>query len=118
MKTPDEIKKGLACDVKKRGFLLDCSNCAYHGRDLTPCRIAVHDDALEYIQKLEASQHKWISVEDRLPIEPQECLIVLYGQVYTAWAFGDGDFETSSGVVWNADEVTHWMPLPEPPKED
>lgn len=53
MKTPDEIKKGLACPVQKRGFLLDCSNCAYHGRDLTPCRIAVHEDALAYIEKLE-----------------------------------------------------------------
>lgn len=53
MKTPEEIKKALACPVSWRGHLLGCSNCAYHGRGLQPCRTAVHDDALTYIDQLE-----------------------------------------------------------------
>lgn len=53
MMTPEEIKKGLACPVQKRSSLLECSECAYHGRDMTPCRTAVHDDAIAYIEQLE-----------------------------------------------------------------
>ena len=53
MKTPEEIKKALACPVQERSDHLDCSECAYHGKDLTPCRIAVHEDALAYMEQLE-----------------------------------------------------------------
>lgn len=53
MKTPEQIKKGLVCPVRERGTLLDCSNCTYHGKNLKPCRIAVSDDALAYIELLE-----------------------------------------------------------------
>lgn len=53
MKSPDEIKKGLACPVTVRSDLLPCSDCSYHGRNVTPCRIAVIDDAMAYIEQLE-----------------------------------------------------------------
>ena len=61
---------------------------------------------------------KWIPVTERLP--------ELHGDFITAIAFEDGDilidisvwygkcWETLSGEKCN---VTHWMPLPEPPKE-
>lgn len=53
MRTPEEIKKALACPVQERSDHLECSDCAYHGKDLTPCRIAVHEDALAYMEQLE-----------------------------------------------------------------
>lgn len=53
MRTPEEIKKALACPVHKRTFLLACSECPYHGRDLIPCRQAVISDALALIDQLE-----------------------------------------------------------------
>lgn len=53
MKTPEAIKKALACPVDRRGSLLPCSDCEYHGRGLPPCRMAAHEDALAYIRQLE-----------------------------------------------------------------
>lgn len=63
---------------------------------------------------------KWISVKDDLPaavVSP--CLIYADGWIQVAdwshdkygndwWFYVDGEYDP---------EVTHWMPLPEPPKE-
>ena len=68
-----------------------------------------------------AAQPKWISVEDDRPanvIAPY--LVYAYHRIYVAdwsydkwtdnwWFYVDGEHEPG---------VTHWMPLPEPPKED
>ena len=61
---------------------------------------------------------EWISVDDRMPEKMGEVLVVLYGRVCIAWYHGNGQFETGSGLICYAEEVTHWMPLPEPPKEE
>jgi len=62
------------------------------------------------------SRDRWISVEDRLPEEGEWVLI-----------FGPGYHVPLEGFLisgaWIDDQferrtVTHWMPLPEPPKED
>lgn len=53
MKTPEEIKKALACPVCVRDYLLGCSDCVYHGRELPPCLPAMHQDAIDCIQQLE-----------------------------------------------------------------
>ena len=60
-------------------------------------------------------KQEWISVDDRLP-ENLSYIIVCdkYGNVGEAYCYGEGWFE------WIDSEervfVTHWMPLPEPPK--
>ena len=64
--------------------------------------------------------NKWISVEEQQPkgevlAFSSECCEMLIGYVH-----GDG---TVDGWCCESDEetlygVTHWMPLPEPPKED
>lgn len=46
MKTPDEIKKGLACDTQR------CDGCPYD--EIIECGVAVQEDALAYIQQLES----------------------------------------------------------------
>ena len=61
----------------------------------------------------------WISVKDRMPEAQGEVLMVFMGMVCIGWYHGDGRFETGSGFVFFAGKaVTHWMPLPEPPKEE
>lgn len=68
---------------------------------------------------------KWISVKDRLPRDNVSVLIVSdiflskirigsikYRSSDYFWEVIDFDYE----VLINK-EVTHWMPLPEPPKE-
>ena len=53
----------------------------------------------------------WISVEDRLPEK--------YSQVLVFTDYGDTDsvYFFALDKTWgHPDKVTHWMPLPEPPK--
>lgn len=60
----------------------------------------------------------WISVKDRLPQEEGEVLVALHGTVHLAWYFSaTKQWQTPSGTVCGTDDVTHWMPLPKPPKE-
>lgn len=80
------------------------------------------EDALTYIQQLEADQPKWISVKERLPEVDMGVVCV----AQTAWGpeVTEGYFWKHSQMISPIDEgcavdkVTHWMPLPEPPKED
>lgn len=59
------------------------------------------------------SQERWISVEDRLPDkQPCEYLVVNGNNVETAICL-DNMWITPRRVI----KITHWMPLPEPPKE-
>lgn len=76
-----------------------------------------------YQAGVEAAQPKWISVDERLPDKSGEVLICVHGYVTVAW-YSVNRFETGGGMVFFVDdhfadgnEVTHWMPLPKPPKE-
>ena len=59
---------------------------------------------------------EWISVEDRLP-EDDEIVIICTDDnfIYAGELIGDTWFLDNDS--WTA-TVTHWMPLPEPPKGD
>ena len=63
---------------------------------------------------------KWISVKDRLPEEKVNC-IVHYQNSYCDndgyWAIGFCCYDGEKFQFDPAYKVTHWMPLPEPPKE-
>lgn len=65
---------------------------------------------------------KWIPVTERLPEEDGQYLVytirgsVLVNYFYAKKTFPDGFTRKAS---WRGRKcVTHWMPLPEPPKED
>ena len=55
--------------------------------------------------------NEWVSVEERLP-EPTHCVLV-----YTTDYSIEVDAIGSDGE-WMSYEVTHWMPLPAPPKKE
>ncbi len=64
--------------------------------------------------------NKWISVKDELP--PIETHIILYnGDVifglYSDDWHGKNYFTTNFEQFLGVEDVTHWMPLPEPPNE-
>lgn len=81
-----------------------------------------------------APRAAWISVEERLPErELQElmrmnplkvfpCLVVItsdyYNKAYVSQAYyaEEGFISGDSGLI--TERITHWMPLPEPPKGD
>ena len=56
---------------------------------------------------------EWISVEDRLP-ETGERVLIWKRQALEAVRYADKKFNRFGRSIDNA---THWMPLPEPPKE-
>ena len=73
----------------------------------------------DYLIAHGVTMQEWVSVEDRLPEEKVNC-IVHYKHAYCDndgyWAIGmcfyDGEkFQFAPGY-----KVTHWMPIPRPPK--
>ena len=131
VKKPEEVKKGLHCCLND----IPCEECPYNGQErclrnaLTDCHAYIltleADNAklqaqnAELVKQVETQVPKWISVKDRLPEEPGAVLVVMCGNaVGVAW-YCNKCFETGSGLRFSAgDGVSHWMPLPEPPKEE
>ena len=116
MKTPDVIKKGLeACRAD------EChghhTGCPYD--DDFFCIMHICGDALALIEHLDAKVPKWISVEERFPWMNRKVLVTDGFIVAEAHYNGraewihDGHCMETSGVI-----ITHWMHLPEPPKEE
>ena len=82
----------------------------------------------------EMRQHKWISVDDRLPEQDKEVLLIVHGwegrlyyigclhrqEAERSWLTGI-ESKASDWKIWGFSYlrepiVTHWMPLPDPPK--
>ena len=61
---------------------------------------------------------EWINCDDRLPElganYMSETVLVFYGEI------GSININCMMGDRWllNSDDVTHWMPLPQPPEDD
>lgn len=144
MKTPDEIKKGLeiavngcmTCDrcITECPYDLECHPTNEDTNVDLPKQMAA--DAIAYIQQLEhhigeltekvaqleAAQPKWISVEERLPNVGEEVMVcgVKNGMQFGAFR---GLLYPGKNRKWlwkknTILEVTHWMPLPEAPKDE
>ena len=81
--------------------------------------------ALFLIERSNAKSSRWISVVERLPeahadgsvdaelVTDGEFIHMAY-YAHGQWIFCESG--EMKGPMWNT--VTHWMPLPEPPKED
>ena len=122
MKSPEEIKKGLECCTDLEG---KCFECPYNNGH---CDDSLERDALAYIRQLDQriveadkTYPRWIGVGERLPENGQKIIAAFRdsgGQVADQARYSNGEFDFASwAYVW-ADNITHWMPLPEPPKEE
>ena len=140
MKKPDEIKKGLDhCGE------YGCKDCPYvQDCIMTDGFSELAKDTLCYIQQLEADNAqqarcienltdklnatndalpRWISVEERLPergiTKCSACVKCGDGLKRVVCASYNAELKLWTG--WHGEkignEITHWMPLPEPPKE-
>ena len=74
--------------------------------------------AAEEREKAEPRFGEWISVKDRLPIAGGWVIVyptrTVIGDIAKAYHIGDGIFTDD---YYDFRSITHWMPLPEPPKE-
>ena len=62
---------------------------------------------------------EWISVDDRLPKEKVNCLVHFkhaYCDNDDYWTIGTRFYDGEKFQIGLAYKVTHWMPLPQPPK--
>ena len=73
----------------------------------------------DYLLDSGVTVQEWISVDDRLPEEKADC-IVYYQHAYCDndgyWAIGMCFYDGEKFQLNPAYKVTHWMPLPNPPK--
>lgn len=98
----------------------NCVGCTLYG--FYDCGSIINPQAADMLEKLaaekDAKKPEWISVNDRLPdsnnvvfacIDDGQCKIVrsAYVSSYGKWKW-----------IEEHQTVTHWMPLPEPPKEE
>lgn len=123
------------CELKRRKVirLLRLFVHQFDGRDVEDAFV---EDVLEAAaDMLEQDAPGWISVNDRLPELGEQVLLIAYGwsdtTVYlgrlehmspeTSWLTGITSKESEWCIQgWSylrEPVVTHWMPLPEPPKE-
>ena len=60
---------------------------------------------------------EWISVDDRLPENGKEGVLIAlrWGEVDIGWC-EDGRWRSEFVNEYEDGEVTHWMPIPQPPK--
>ena len=76
--------------------------------------------AADAIEELLAKVPKWISVEERMPHYLDHVLCVnKFGIQMVGYLtdYKEGGFRCESGMD-SCDYITHWMPLPAPPKGD
>lgn len=72
----------------------------------------------------EIKMSNWISIKDKLPKERTSVIISIkdvyctppYYHVVCGWLLNDC-WVVGKHIYYN-NEITHWMPLPEPPKEE
>lgn len=104
----------------------------YDGRPDIACDYEQSADAIERLIAFNAmwqgaaefakeNKPKWIPVMERLP-EKEQCYLVVLNNRTVDFCFytkrcGFGMYLAKKWEGAN-DEVTHWMPLPEPPKEE
>ena len=63
---------------------------------------------------------EWISVKDRLPDSPQQDVwaFTTNNEMFVGFLDDENDeWWHSHGIAVIVDKVTHWMPLPDPPKD-
>lgn len=125
----EKVIKGLEVCIDREPGKYDCYKCPYE-TDGNDCEINLSKDALALLKEQETGG--WISVKDRMP-EVGDLVLVAFDvdiglgetrEVNTAMNIegvflGGGlanflDFKCAFKCVM---DVTHWMPLPKPPKE-
>lgn len=123
---PEEIKAALSfCTA---GNELPKCNTACPYLNIGNCWAAVMRDSLILVERLESERDaaiakipKWIRVKDKLPPREHKVLTVDGHGCIRMLAFWKKEKERWTWIedlcFTHRNDITHWMPLPEPPKE-
>ena len=93
-----------------------CPNCIHHNLCIAennqPCF-----ECNRFIDTNGATVQEWISVKDRLPESEKDAVMIAlrWGEVDIGWC-EDEKWGSEFVNEYEDGEVTHWMPLPQPPK--
>lgn len=60
---------------------------------------------------------KWISVKDKLPNKKQEVICFDGKEVFSGVEYSEKYGFTWIDLGYTPNDITHWMPLPDPPKQ-
>ena len=100
-----------------------CKPCEAEGRDYNHCRCGAcqYDDMMRDAESFHAADVRpveWIPVAERLPKAGERVLCYCRANIYEVMKMRtDGDWVYDTNHVYMHSFVTHWMPLPQPPKE-
>jgi len=116
----DELIKMLRTCAERDSCIGWKEACPYLGTEMCDNKAEKAADAIE-----ELSKPRWIPVEERLP-ETGVDVLVMFPHNMAVASRDMGEWVVNSGDGWCTDvnlsddekEPTHWMPLPEPPKEE
>ena len=124
------LRKGTGLPVLQ-AMMDEAANAIEELRELLDEANHNYDLAVADVERLtqmvgKTEQLKWISAEELLP-EPETDVIVCFddGEVCSLWQNWTTDKSWDEPLTYFKDaamedthKVTHWMPLPEPPKEE
>ena len=112
---PDRVKEKLVELLYEIHSKLT-DECCLGGKDMSYAeQVGAEADHLiangvTVVDKFATTEQEWISVKDRLPDKHTDVLVCqTNGKVLKGW-LGSADRWFAPGIV------THWMPLPQPPK--
>ena len=77
------------------------------------CPLFLEEKRMSIAVIQEQEQRRWIPVTERLPDKPMKCLV--YTKRGECCGYDMACY--NQGFYLQYANVTHWMPLPEPPKE-
>ena len=107
----EKVMNGLEC-LSNENNICSKNTCPYYMFE--SCVPEISHDALELLKK----HPQWIRVEDRLPEVGK--VVLAFGTRSATTGMFQGVCKRNDRWLWKKHtikHVSHWMPLPEPPKE-
>ena len=105
-------------DVREKLIGLVKNALRAYGKDLEKI-VEPYEFIADFLIHSGVTVQEWISVDERLPEEKVNC-IVHYRHAYCDnddyWAIGMCFYDGEKFRLNPAYKVTHWMPIPQPPK--
>ena len=105
-------------DVREKLVYLVKNALRAYGKDLGKI-VEPYEFIADFLIHSGVTVQEWISVDERLPEEKVNC-IVHYKHAYCDnddyWAIGICFYDGEKFQMNWSYKVTHWMPLPQPPK--